>query len=698
MYFGSFGDEELSRFVILSHKWLVSTLSCILRNDWKRELADERRFMNMQCIYSDQKFEENEVIQGLVSGRTSNCPLVSNVDAKMLWQSRNFMREASDRFQNLLETSTGGQSMFYFLERLLIKYGVFIPLETSGDNASLDQSEVFFVPSLLAQADPENLWTYRCQEAYTRTLCHSWLFRDGARPNLMEDITVGILSDLYSFSKNFQSSTPLPHGSMLSRAHSLPVGQTSYNDLADMNGPNAIGRVRIHHVMCFKSTMLIKIGTLFTSSSGELRESFVEVFVAIADQNADYCVASDVMRPPMQRVIVSGKGQDGNHGRNLWKGGYDVILKSVRRTLSDMSNVDAQVVCPLCLESSSPCYASTWGWDSVLAVASSGNPQVICVRGHRVNSNLICGKCTELKAPPVDPGLKLHKTVTVQDVLPSVVLVAVWNPDSKEIVGLGSGFVADKKSGLIVTAAHVVFDLKSSSPVFGKPYLGYPNARAVIGLIPEKSGTQAVFRYFADIVASDCHNVDAAVLQIRSRLTHDVQNKDDFAAMNLPEKFITDMATENLQALKMKKKFELEESVRLIGYNQEGEKRHEIGKHVALSADFVSGYICRHFKAAIRDDSYSSDSSSVASVQNQLQGFTPREEIVVMCMSISGHSGGPCINNDGKVLGILSRSDPAERQRCYLVPAMEIKPLIVDARRICARQESFISSTRSAPS
>ena len=63
LYFGTEDDELLSRFVVLSRKWYISALSCILRNDLKCELSETRRFMNMQCIYSDQRFPENSTIQ-----------------------------------------------------------------------------------------------------------------------------------------------------------------------------------------------------------------------------------------------------------------------------------------------------------------------------------------------------------------------------------------------------------------------------------------------------------------------------------------------------------------------------------------------------------------------------------------------------------------------------------------------------------
>jgi hypothetical protein len=127
LYFGSAGDDVLSRYIVLSRKWLVSALSCILRNDLKRELEETRRFMNLQCIYSPYKFSESEVIRTLSAG-SHNCPLLSDKDAEMLWQSMSFMREAADHYSQVAETSTSTPTMFAFLAQLLVHTGVFLPL------------------------------------------------------------------------------------------------------------------------------------------------------------------------------------------------------------------------------------------------------------------------------------------------------------------------------------------------------------------------------------------------------------------------------------------------------------------------------------------------------------------------------------------------------------------------------------------
>lgn len=685
LYYGTAGDEVLSQYIILSRKWLVSALSCILRNDLKRELTETRRFMNMQCIYSEQKFVESEVTQALLSSDTSSCPLLSDEDAKMLWQSMSFMREAADRHSQLAETSTSTPTMFYFLERLLVHAGIFLPLGIGCSSLALEASpEVFFVPSLLAPGDPRDVWTYRTADSWMTTICHSWLFRDGAPSNLMERMSVMLLRDLYDTSRSFAGAPQAEHPH---RTTTDPLSRTSMNLFLEDHSRQAVGRIRIHQVVCWKSSMLVKIGTLFADpESGDLRESFVEVFLAIVDQSNSHCVSADAMRDGMQRVVVSAKGQIGHSGRKLWKGGYKAILDSLRETLSGCTNVDSQVVCPECLAHSDPRTASTWSWDSILAVAESGSAVVRCLRGHRVDNNLICGFSTNAgpkAAPNLDPSAA-GRGKSVVDLLPGVVLVGLWDARKGDITHIGSGFVVDKKLGLVVTAGHVLFNMTEGTN-FGARYFGLTHAKVVIGVIPEK-GRSAVYRYFAEIVADDIHNVDACVLKITTRLANDVDGEASGCA-DEPKVVLGPEAIphEKLKALKLTSRFELEESVRIMGFNQGGDGLHEPGEHINRAADFAKGYICRLFKASASDDSSSSDSSSHMS-------FAPREEIVIMCPNIAGHSGGPCVNDEGKVIGIVSRADPVDRQRCYLVPSTEVKTLVNQAKKHCTRPGHLVSA------
>ncbi|KAL7565237.1 hypothetical protein ACA910_014536 [Epithemia clementina (nom. ined.)] len=681
LYYGTEQDDDLSSFVILSRQWLVSALSCILRNDLKRELADARKFMNMQCIYSEQKFQENEVIKTLGGGNATSCPLLSNEDAAMLWRSMSFMREAADRYSQMNENSTSAPTMFYFLERLLVHFGIFIPFGSlnHSDSAGLETStsSVFFVPSLLSQADPGDIWRYRAPESWTTTLCHSWLFRDGTPSDLFEFVAVALLRDLYLFSRQF-CSQPREHPH-LARTRTTPLGRASRHEFVEEHGPQSIGPARIHQVICWKSAMLLKIGTVFPDHESEdFRESFVEVFVTIVDQNSSHIVASDAMRANMQRVIVSGKGQSGLAGLKLFKGGYQAVLDSVQASLAAFNNVNMQVVCPECLAHGNPRRASTWGWDEVLAAAEERREStIVCRRGHRVKSNLLCGTCKEEPLNlPVDHGVV---SKSVPEILPSVVLIGLWDPKIKQIRSVGSGFVADKKFGLIVTAGHVLFNMEEGRH-YGMPYMGIPDAKVVVGVIVDKDCKNAVWRYFAEVIADDVrNNVDACVLRITTKMEHDVDDEDP--GCNQPEIVLdaAKMKDENLAKLKVEANFELGEPVRLLGYSQrEGLSDPESRRQILRSPDFARGYVCRVFSAMSDDSSSSSDSAS-------RNTFSPREEIVIRCPTIVGHSGGPCVNDDGLVVGILSRADPADPHRCYLVPAGQVKSLVRKARGLCTR-------------
>jgi len=271
-------------------------------------------------------------------------------------------------------------------------------------------------------------------------------------------------------------------------------------------------------------------------------------------------------------------------------------------------------------------------------------------------------------------GSNLRVAKPVKDLLGGVVVVGLWDPDSRAIRSVGSGFVLNKKLGLVLTAGHILFDMNN-----GLRYFGFRNAKAVIGVIPDEGGEKAVFRYFAEIVADDIQNVDACVLRITSRLQNDVDG--DMLGKDHEEVPLDNisMQNQNLRSLRMTDRFELEETVRILGFNQGGEGVSEQGKHVYRSADFAVGYICRNFKAPVEEDDSSENSEG-----NTKSNFKPRQEIVVMCPTISGHSGGPCVNNDGKVVGILSRADPVvPRQRCYLVPVSELRTLVKKAKQIC---------------
>eukprot|EP00957_Ditylum_brightwellii_P030460 2306771-Ditylum_brightwellii.AAC.1 len=56
--------------------------------------------------------------------------------------------------------------------------------------------------------------------------------------------------------------------------------------------------------------------------------------------------------------------------------------------------------------------------------------------------------------------------------------------------------------------------------------------------------------------------------------------------------------------------------------------------------------------------------------------------IVCGCRVYGGHSGSPCINQDEKVIGILSEADPADPRQCHIVPAIELKRLLSQGKEV----------------
>ena len=82
-------------------------------------------------------------------------------------------------------------------------------------------------------------------------------------------------------------------------------------------------------------------------------------------------------------------------------------------------------------------------------IASKPLQRVVrCIRGHRVDSNLICG--TSKSALPKTQEKEHHvgnlPKKPVRDLLPAVVVVGLWDPKTKAIRIIGSGFIVDNQA------------------------------------------------------------------------------------------------------------------------------------------------------------------------------------------------------------------------------------------------------------
>jgi hypothetical protein len=673
----------LSQFVFLNPRWLVAAVACILRHDLDREIQETRRALRgQQRIERVDSFYEANM----------NCPVITADDACMLWQAKKFTKKAAQRAVEYSNNMT--LKPFEFLQLLLIRFGVFVPIDlgiekaflggieysrrmsndnatpetitVGGENSESLQAAYFFLPSLLGPGEPAEAWTYKSTDSWKATLCHSVLFPDGVPPGLMERITASVLSNLYSMAHHQQ----------------VPAGK----DLVNQPSPSYEGNITVKEVLCWRTAFLVKLGMKSPSNNGDQKESIVEIFPALVDRESHLCVGSDFMSVGSRRLVTSAKGQEGDGGRKIWKGGYLVVLKAVQKVMEGYGGLEyeKQGFCPECLSKKGVGEASSWDLAIVRSAVRNGDTTIRCRHGHRVDTRLVAGHNDNLQQRKSDEKIQTEAVVPINDLLRGVVVVGLWDGRTQKVVRVGTGFIADKKRGLIVTASHTLMNIwGDKSTPFGENYYGLRQGKVVIGVIPRKkgedAGTEAVFRYFAKIVNKDssidngvCH-LDACVLRITTRMENDVTGTGDGCG-DQPERLLLNnpvaMKQEKLHQLKITDKCELDEPVRIVGYNQGGEGLMGPGVRLNRYVDFARGYVCKKFAGGEGSD---------GEVRHR---FKPREEIVVICPTIGGHSGGPCVNQQGEVIGILSRADPAESQRCYLVPTYEWRSLLRDAKNM----------------
>jgi hypothetical protein len=184
----------LSQFVFLNPRWLVAAVACILRHDLDREIQETRRLADA----GSQRLRRGESLYET----NLNCPVITAEAACMLWQAKKFTKKAAERVE--AHSNNMALKPFEFLQLLLTRFGVFVPIDLGIEKAFLggkeyshlnspDQgieapSEItvgettddspfhathFFLPSLLGPGEPAEAWTYKSTDSWKATLCHS---------------------------------------------------------------------------------------------------------------------------------------------------------------------------------------------------------------------------------------------------------------------------------------------------------------------------------------------------------------------------------------------------------------------------------------------------------------------------------------------------------------------------------------------
>merc|ERR1711957_1114537 len=206
---------------------------------------------------------------------------------------------------------------------------------------------------------------------------------------------------------------------------------------------------------------------------------------------------------------------------------------------------------------------------------------------------------------------------SIGELLDGVVLVGLWDTKKGRMANVGSGFIADNSTGLILTAGHIFYKLEEGKKV----EQAYKNCKAIIGTIVQSKkdvdSTTAYFTYFAEIIAQDITNTDAVVLHITTKFDKPFQWPSDVQSDHpiMYGRF----KHEKLKRLKLVEAC-LEEQTRVIGFNQSGEGLAMAGEYINHTVSFARGHVLQN-----RD-----------SLKRKKGVFLPRSEIVVDCTSYQG--------------------------------------------------------------
>ena len=128
---GDLSSGGLSQFVFLNPRWLVAAVACILRHDLDREIQETRRLV----VAGSQRLRRGESLYEA----NLNCPVITADDACMLWQAKKFTKKAAERAEEYSNNMT--VKPFEFLQLLLTRFGVFVPIDLGIEKAFLGGKE-----------------------------------------------------------------------------------------------------------------------------------------------------------------------------------------------------------------------------------------------------------------------------------------------------------------------------------------------------------------------------------------------------------------------------------------------------------------------------------------------------------------------------------------------------------------------------
>mgnify|MGYP000039710942 CR=1 FL=1 len=635
----------LSRFVVIDIEWFAGLCSCLLRPHLDVLVKDIRRRLGKAAVVP--------FCGSLNVVRT----LITKEDAFLLWQD---YLDNSVEIAPTLDAKAQTDALD-FLQMLFLHFGVIIPIDQDngpfswknicspglssesqylppvledGESASSLDTNLFFIPSLLEQGDHgahgEAFAVFRLVTGST--------------------VVVGQVTE-------FLDRTP--EGFM---ARVIAVLFRNMHALYTTRAQTGVG-IAAKSVHCWRSIFRIKFSATERTVKGEIKETVVEVCAQLIESATSKFTGlgdADDQKRVKACLFTSGNKIRGD-GPNIWRAGYGLVIETIRAVLGGYADSThaTRVFCHKCLMDGGLYGARLFSQDEVRGGLENDRKTIQCQRGHAAIVNLLAGSGDYDDNSQVDSK--------EADVRQAVVLIGLYDDRQRteKIIRLGSGFVADSERGLIVTSARNVMQIDGEER-FGQNYDGILGAKIVVGVIPKEGGSDAVFRYYAKLIAKDpsldnpntqyCR-VDACVLKITSRFEDDVGGNGDECSDEI-EVLLRDnpdkVRAQGLVPLPLTVSYKLQDRVRMLGYEQKDEVNRQFSK--------VEGYVCQ--------EKIETDTGPLR------YHYQPLKTIVVMARAKYGLSGAPCVNENGEVIGILGGADPGEDLRSFVVPVSEWRGLL----------------------
>ena len=176
---------SISQYVFLNPRWLVAAVACVLRHDLDVQIRERRRDAQ-KGITTPVPRTANCHTDGHI-----NCPVITAEDACLLWRHDHRTNKAAERAMEY--SNNESVSPFDFLQTLLTRFGVFVPINLDIDmllfggmkcsdfsrdvigeacvvRAASEENErnstaTFFLPCLLGPAEPGDVWTYKTSDS-----------------------------------------------------------------------------------------------------------------------------------------------------------------------------------------------------------------------------------------------------------------------------------------------------------------------------------------------------------------------------------------------------------------------------------------------------------------------------------------------------------------------------------------------------